>query len=95
MTDETEQTVDIPDELKLAMRLEAIFMPFATNERRNLYEPNQFQDRKIRSLHHGRGGTRHHHQQAPLELIDTHHGARFAFRREQNDIGLRRGGTRP
>jgi len=39
--------VDIPDELKLAMRLEAIFMPFATNERRKLYEPSQFQDAKF------------------------------------------------
>ena len=29
------------------MRLEAIFMPFATSERRKLYEPSDFQDAKF------------------------------------------------
>jgi hypothetical protein len=47
VTHEKQSPVEIPDELKLTMRLEAIFMPFATNERRKLYEPNQFQEAKF------------------------------------------------
>jgi|HubBroStandDraft_1064217.scaffolds.fasta_scaffold02652_8 hypothetical protein len=47
MTYETEKPVEIPDAMKLAMQLEAIFMPYATKERRKLYEPTNFQAAKF------------------------------------------------
>jgi hypothetical protein len=39
--------MDIPVAMKLSMQLEAIFMPYATKERRKLYEPNGYQGAKF------------------------------------------------
>jgi hypothetical protein len=47
MTSQPDSPVVIPEDQKLAMQLEAIFMPFATQERRQLYEPRNFQSAKF------------------------------------------------
>ena len=47
MTHETEIPKELPDATRPAMQLEAIFMPYATKERRKLYEPTNFQAAKF------------------------------------------------
>jgi len=47
MTNELENRVEIPPELKLSMQLEAIFMPYATRERSKLYTPTNFDAAKF------------------------------------------------
>jgi len=47
MTDEAGNPVEITAAMKLSMQLETVFMPYATKERRKLYEPNDYHDAKF------------------------------------------------